>query len=149
MSIEQRYFPIDLQPDVAVGIKIPWTRLDGVLFNQSYSTIDQLLSNVKNLILTRQGERVMQPLFGTNLQDSLFEQNTEDLRNSIRNSISRAIEFWLPYVSIDRLDVEPVIAILGTDEEHGVKVVLYISLNGQQAEQPITFLVTPSGVELI
>ena len=71
-------------PDVAVGITLPFTQTNGRLFNLSYSTEEQALSNLKNLILTRQGERIMQPLFGTNLQDSLFEQNDDLLKSSIK-----------------------------------------------------------------
>ena len=79
MSYEKRYHPIDLLPDVAVGIKLPIVGKNGNLFDLSYSTEDQAISNFKNLILTRQGERIMQPLFGTKLQDSLFEQNDDTL----------------------------------------------------------------------
>ena len=148
MSYERRYNTIDLLPDVAVGIKIPMLRADGVLFDLSYSTEEQVISNLKNLVLTRKGERVMQPEFGTTLQDSLFEQNTDLLVTSIRNSIQDAVKFWLPYVSLDVITVDPVIAVLGNQEDHGVTVSLVISLNGQQAEKPITFLVTANSIEL-
>jgi len=148
MSYEKRYNTIDLFPDVAVGIKIPMLRSDGVLFDLSYSTEDQVISNLKNLVLTRKGERVMQPEFGTTLQDSLFEQNTDLLVTSIRNSIQDAVKFWLPYVSLDVITVEPVIAVLGNQEEHGVTISLVVSLNGQKSEQIITFLVTANSIEL-
>jgi phage baseplate assembly protein W len=148
MSYEKRYNTIDLFPDVAVGIKIPMLRDDGVLFDLSYSTEEQVISNLKNLILTRKGERIMQPEFGTTLQDSLFEQNTDLLVTSIRNSIQDAVKFWLPYVSLDVIAVDPVIAVLGNQEDHGVTVSLVVSLNGQQAEKPITFLVTANSIEL-
>ena len=148
MSYEKRYNTIDLLPDVAVGIKIPMLRGDGVLFDLSYSTEEQVISNLKNLVLTRKGERVMQPEFGTTLQDSLFEQNTDLLVTSIRNSIQDAVKFWLPYVSLDTITVEPVIAVLGNQEEHGVTISLVVSLNGQKSETPITFLVTANSIEL-
>jgi phage baseplate assembly protein W len=149
MSYEKRYNTIDLLPDVAVGIKLPMLRSDGVLFELSYSTEDQVISNLKNLILTRKGERIMQPEFGTTLQDSLFEQNTELLVTSIRNSIQDAVSFWLPYVSIDTLTVDPVIAVLGNQEDHGVTVSISVLLNGRKSEQSITFLVTANSIELI
>ena len=149
MAYEQRYNPIDLLPDVAVGIKIPMVRTDGVLFDQSYSTEDQVISNVKNLVLTRKGERIMQPMFGTTLQDSLFEQNTELLTQTVRSSIEEAIKFWLPYVDITELTVTPVIAVLGNQEDHGVTISMRIALNGQKSEQEITFLATLNTIELI
>lgn len=147
MSIEKRYNPIDLLPDVAVGIKLPFVDKTGNLFQLSYSTEEQAISNLKNLILTRRGERVLQPLFGTNLQDSLFEQNDNLLKESIETNIIEAVEFWLPYISITELNVQTVLAVDGTNEEHGVTISLKVSVNDAPSEIPITFLVTAGGVE--
>jgi phage baseplate assembly protein W len=122
---------------------------DGRLFDLSYSNEEQMLSNLKNLILTRRGERLMQPLFGTNLQDSLFEQNTDQLKNSIIDSITTAVDFWLPYVTIESLTVDNVIVTDASSQEHGVQVVLSVSYNGVLVDQSLTFLVTPTGVEII
>ena len=147
MSIEKRYNPIDLLPDVAVGVKLPFVGKDGSLFQLSYSTEEQAISNLKNLILTRRGERILQPLFGTNLQDSLFEQNDNLLKESIETNIIEAVEFWLPYISITELNVQTVLAVDGTNEEHGVTISLKVSVNDSPSEIPVTFLVTAGGVE--
>ena len=135
--------------DTAIGIKLPIVSTDGRLFDLSYSNEEQMISNLKNLILTRRGERLMQPLFGTNLQDSLFEQNTQQLKNSIIDSINTAIDFWLPYVTVESLTVDNVIVTGNSSEEHGVQVVLSVSYNGVLVDQSLTFLVTPTGVEII
>jgi phage baseplate assembly protein W len=147
MSIEKRYNPIDLLPDVAVGVKLPFVTKEGNLFQLSYSTEEQAISNLKNLILTRRGERILQPLFGTNLQDSLFEQNDNLLKESIETNIIEAVEFWLPYISITELNVQTVLAVDGTNEEHGVTISLKVSVNDSPSEIPVTFLVTAGGVE--
>jgi phage baseplate assembly protein W len=149
MSIEKRYNPIDLLPDVAVGVKLPFVGKDGTLFQLSYSTEEQAISNLKNLILTRRGERIMQPLFGTNLQDSLFEQNDNLLKENIEASILQAVDFWLPYISITELNVQTVVAVGGSREEHGVTISLKVSVNNAPSEIPVTFLVTATGVEEI
>ena len=135
--------------DTAIGIKLPIVTTDGRLFDLSYSNEEQMLSNLKNLILTRRGERVMQPLFGTNLQDSLFEQNTDQLKNSIIDSITTAIDFWLPYVSIESLTADNVIVTDTSSQEHGIQVTLTVSYNGILVDEALTFLVTPTGVEII
>lgn len=136
-------------PDVAVGIKLPFSRTSGRLFDLSYSTQEQALSNLKNLILTRQGERIMQPLFGTNLQDSLFEQNDDLLKSSINDSIINAVDFWLPYITIEELNIETVLSVGNSKEEHGVTISMQVSVNGIQSEIPITFLVTATTIEEI
>jgi len=149
MGYELRYNPIDLLPDVAVGIKLPIVSVDGRLFDLSYSTEEQAISNLKNLILTRRGERVMQPFFGTTLQDSLFEQDTTLLISGIKDSISQAVAFWLPYITINKLDVTPVTAVASAFEEHGVTISITVSINGQQSNTPITFLVTATTIQAI
>jgi phage baseplate assembly protein W len=138
-----------INPDVAVGITLPFSQTNGRLFNLSYSTEEQALSNLKNLILTRQGERIMQPLFGTNLQDSLFEQNDDLLKSSIRDSITDAVEFWLPYIAISELNVETVLAVGNSKEEHGVTISMKVLVNGVESEIPLTFLVTATEIEQI
>jgi hypothetical protein len=150
MSYEKRYHPIDLLTDVAVGIKLPIVGKDGKLFDLSYSTEDQAISNLKNLILTRQGERIMQPLFGTKLQDSLFEQNDDILKASIKDSIDQSVAFWLPYINIESLEIDPVIAVSSaSSEEHGVRISLKVSVNDQEANTTITFLATATTVAVI
>jgi phage baseplate assembly protein W len=147
MSYEIRYNPIDLELDVAVGIKLPLVGKTGILFDLSYSTEEQALSNLKNLVLTRQGERVFQPLFGTRLQDSLFEQNTDLLKEQIQSSILEAIEFWLPYIQVNDITVQTVKAVGPSNEEHGITISLKVSVNDQEVNTPVTFLVTPTTVE--
>lgn len=149
MSYERRYNTIDLQPDVAVGVKLPIVSTTGRLFDLSYSTRDQAISNLKNLILTRRGERLYQPLFGTTLYDYLFEQNDELIVVGIRDSIIEAVSFWLPYITINRLDVNPVVAVTPDNEEHGVQVIMEISVENDEVNTPITFLITNNSVEEI
>jgi phage baseplate assembly protein W len=136
-----------ITPNVAVGIKLPFSRKNGGLFDLSYSDEEQAISNLKNLILTRTGERIMEPFFGTNLQDSLFEQSDDSLISSIRESISTSIDFWLPYITIVKLDILPVVSVSNTAEEHGVTISMIVSVNNNDKKIPITFLVTSSAIE--
>ena len=149
MSYEVKYSAIDLLPDVAVGIKLPMIGKLGNLFDQSYSTEEQAISNLKNLLFTIPGERVMQPLFGTELRSSLFEQNTELLKAQIQESLLRSVDFWLPYITITELTVTPVTTGDNTKEEHGVTISLIAAVNGVNVSTPVTFLVTPSLIEQI
>ena len=61
--------------DVALGISLPFNTREGSLFDLTFLSIDAAITNLKNLLLTRKGERVNHPQFGTNLQDYLFEPN--------------------------------------------------------------------------
>ena len=95
----------DLNPDVYIGLKLPFTRGRSGLFPQSETTLEQAGSNIKNLLLTAKGERVMQPDFGSGLRELLFEQYTEDLTEQIKLEIQDTMSTWLPYITIASIDV--------------------------------------------
>jgi len=91
--------------DYAIGITLPLQFANNT-FQQSFKTIEQAKSNIKNLLLTKKGERVLQPEFGSGLQELLFEQNVDDFEEKIEDSINTAIETWLPYVTIEEINIE-------------------------------------------
>ena len=91
--------------DYAVGLSLPLQMGVGT-FNQTYDYITQLKSNIKNLLLTTRGERLSQPNFGCGLQELLFDLNTPDLEEKIYDTISNSIEFWIPQVQIDDIQIE-------------------------------------------
>lgn len=103
---EYRYNPIDFKKDVAVGVQLPFGKNKG-LFSLSYTTEEQAISNLKNLLLTRKGERPFQPQFGSDVYSLMFEQMDIDLPNKLSAQLNEDIEFWLPYIVIDDIVVEP------------------------------------------
>ena len=91
--------------DYAIGISLP-IQLGGTGFSQTYSTTEQMKSNIKNLLLTRKGERILQPEFGSGLHEILFDFNNDDIEGKIEDTINQAFEQWLPYVTIADIVVE-------------------------------------------
>ena len=79
-------YPEDIL-DNTIGIKLPMNGSDKKLFNMSFTTEDQAVSNYINLLLTRPGERYMQPNFGIGIQLYLFEPNTDILRIELERII--------------------------------------------------------------
>ena len=67
--------------------------------------------NLKNLILTQPGERVMDPFFGVGIRKFLFEQDDVYLEEAIKESIDLQVTTYLPHVEI--MDV-----VFGRDEMH-------------------------------
>ena len=96
----------DDNPDIAIGIKLPLTNGQRGWFEQSYTTLDAAKSNLKNLLLTMKGERMMQPNFGTDLMMMIFEQDDGTLADKLRATIIDAVEYWLPYLRLDKVNVE-------------------------------------------
>ncbi len=96
---------IDNNPDAYVGLSFPLGYSNQGFFRQTKKLNEQVKSNLRNLLLTSKGERVMQPTFGSDLQDLLFEQITDNLDEKIEQTITEAIEQWLPYVLINNIFV--------------------------------------------
>ena len=57
--------PKDITNDIAIGISYPF---DNRVFNSTYTTKDQLRSNLINFLLTNKGEKLFDPNFGTDLK---------------------------------------------------------------------------------
>ena len=141
--------PIDLLPDVAVGIMLPMTDVNGTLFKLSYTTQEQAISNLKNLLLTIQGERPMQPFFGTDIQKMLFNQITANVLERIENSVRTAINYWLPYIILNDLEIE---GQYGSDigmEEQGIYLRLWVTVTDNGPNIPITIFYTPTIIQVI
>jgi len=71
-------------------------------------TIDQLArQNLKMIILTNPGERVMDPEFGVGMQQYLFENRSNTLTSSILGRISAQVGKYLPYISLENVAASP------------------------------------------
>ena len=121
--------------DYAIGISLP-IQIGNVAFNQTFQTIDQVKSNIKNLLLTKRGERVMQPEFGSGLQEVLFEFNDDDLSEKIEETITTAINRYIPSVSIESIVVESTDALKDSNQ---VNISLTFRVSGNQNVQNVTF----------
>jgi phage baseplate assembly protein W len=91
--------------DYALGLKIP-IQIGNVAFAQNFTQIDQLKANIKNLLLTKRGERIMNPDFGCGIETVLFEQITDDFEEKIQDIINEAIEKYLPSVLIEEINLD-------------------------------------------
>ena len=99
MMIDSKQFE-----DYAIGITLP-IQIGNTAFNQSFKTADQAKSNIKNLLLTKRYERLMQPQFGSGLQELLFEMNDDDFADKLESTIVDAMATWLPYITVENIDI--------------------------------------------
>ena len=135
---EYYYNPIDFKPDVAVGVKLPFGKPKG-LFAQSFTTEEQAVSNLKNLLLTRKGERPFQPLFGSDVYSQLFENIDSNLNERVSQTLSEDIKFWLPYIVIDNIDIET------EPDRNFLRIELRFRVTEQGANQQIILFVDSAG----
>lgn len=100
-----RVNPLDLQKNIVIGVSLPFNA-PGV-FKKTYSTKDQIKSNLINLLLTDKGERIMNPEFGADLRKSLFDNITSDNTELLRLKIIDAINIFIPEIELTNVDIEP------------------------------------------
>ena len=87
-----------------LGIAINERSQSNGVFAVNYTTLTQAKNNLKNLILTKKGERMMQPDFGCDVWKVLFEPiDGRNLEQMIETSIVSAVSIWLPYLNIDTI----------------------------------------------
>ena len=125
--------------DYAIGLSLP-LQMSTNTFNQTYDNLVQLKSNVRNLLLTRKGERLGQPTFGTNLHTLLFEPNDEELEQKIYDTIDNSIRNCLPQLSIREINIE------ATDEmkdKNSINVSIVFTANYNRQDFNVEFTVNP------
>lgn len=77
---------------------------DGYALNKNYQEL--IAQNVKMIVLTCPGERIMDPFFGVGLRNFLFENKTEQTFDLIKSKIREQIKIYLPFVNIDDIEVK-------------------------------------------
>jgi hypothetical protein len=60
--------------------------------------------NLKNLLLTSPGERVMLPEFGAGLRDYLFSNQYDTIEADITYRVEEQVAQWMPFVTINDIE---------------------------------------------
>jgi phage baseplate assembly protein W len=100
-----RIDPRDLDKNKAIGVSIPFN--GGGVFKSTFSTKDQIKSNLINLLLTYKGERVLNPQFGADLPRLLFEPINNDTLIKIENQIITSVSTYIPEITITNIEITP------------------------------------------
>lgn len=73
---------------------------------QMLTGADDIQSSLQVLLSTRLGERVMQPLFGCNMDVMLFDLLDTTLKTEMKNLIEKAILYFEPRIHLEKIDIE-------------------------------------------
>ena len=96
----------DKNEDVYIGVGLPLTHTKDGFFYRTKTSLEQSKSNIKNLLLTRKGERLGNPDFGSDLFKVLFEQEGDDIESRVEEVIRSAMSRWLPFIIIDEIETK-------------------------------------------
>ena len=123
--------PIDLNPNLAVGVNLPFSGPS--VFTSSYLTSQALKNNLINYFLTNPGEIPLNPTFGGGLRSFIFQQISENSLDGLKENVSLKLETYFPNVIINSLDV------LKRDDENSVVVQLKYSIANSNINDNLTF----------
>tara|TARA_R110000751_G_scaffold287542_1_gene392322 strand:- start:107 stop:547 length:441 start_codon:yes stop_codon:yes gene_type:complete len=131
---------ITVTSEIGLGIELSFNNLG--VFKSVYTTNNQAKANLRNLLLTRIGERYEQVNFGTNLLNLVFNPSNDELKQEISEEITSKLSFWLPYIVIENLE------ILNSDDDasllHAIKITLKYTVDGFSTDT-ITILAGENG----
>ena len=88
-----------------------------------------ITQSIKNLLLTRKGERLFQPQLGSNLQKSLFEPLDYGTAGMIKSQVKETIKRWEPRVIVEDVRCEP------DFNTNGFEVELFYRIIGREDRQ--------------
>lgn len=93
---------------VPVGIRTPLTLGSETFLEMTRTALDQIGDNLRNLVQTNHGDRVMLFDFGANLRPLLVEWTSkEDFDSEAMVRINTAITKWMPYITPVGFDSTP------------------------------------------
>ena len=93
---QRKISPLDLNKNVTIGVAFPLN--DTNMFRGTETVNEQNKSNLLNLLLTQQGERVNHPNFGVGLKNLLFE-TTIDTAN-LEARIDNQVQIYIPEITL-------------------------------------------------
>ena len=104
MPINPQYIdPLNLNPNVAVGVNIPFNGPS--VFTPNYTTQEAIKNNLINFFLTEPGELPLNPTFGGGLRSFLFQQIESENISNLKNDVSNKLTTYFPSVNVISLDI--------------------------------------------
>ena len=86
----------------SISLPLVYNKEDGP-FALNKNMIDVVKQNLKTLILTDKGERIMLPNFGVGLRKFLFENMSDTINVQIEQEIIEQVRRYMPFVNIRRV----------------------------------------------
>jgi phage baseplate assembly protein W len=154
------YQPVPVTSNTALGVKLPLNKgvvggrtatqnyasgsAEGAgVFESSYDNIEQAITNLKSLLLTRTSERLMQPDLGTDIYNALFDNMSDDLEEYLQTNIKEKIAFWLPYIKLNSL------RLFENNDKGSYLIQMRFTVNPQGANIVINLLAGNENLQII
>jgi phage baseplate assembly protein W len=90
----------------SLAVKLPITRntADGFTMIKNFKTL--IRQNLKMLVLTAPGERVMEPAFGVGARQYLFENFGDEVYQEIAANVRKQVREFMPAIGIQQINFD-------------------------------------------
>lgn len=122
-----QFIPKFIENNNQIGLGIAYNFKHPGLFSTNYSSREQAIDNLKNLLLTSKGERYHNIQCGSDLPYIIFEPNVSELKEEINEIIFSAVSTWLPYINITGIDI--VTAEDNPDLNYNIQITIRFSVD--------------------
>lgn len=108
------------------GIKYPFTSDSdlGYYLDTNLTTKDKVRSILMHVIFTPKGQKIRDPLFGTELIKYIFEMNDESAWEGVKDEINKAVGKYVPIVKVNNISI-----LKSTEIDHKIFVRVDYSIN--------------------
>ena len=113
---------------------LPLSRGKNLDYEYHDNVIDVVKQNLKNILLTNPGERVMDPEFGVGISLFLFEIKGT-FEDNLRDRVYRQVAKYATYINLNDVEVSG-------EEENSVFVTVHYSIPGINTNDTLTTAVT-------
>ena len=123
----RRINPLDLNKNIKIGVALPLDEKN--MFSGTETVIEQIKTNLINLLLTQPGERINLPNFGVGIKHILFEQNID--LESLKEKIQNQINIYIPNINLGN------ITLTESEDKHTISIILTYNYLLDNTEQSI------------
>ena len=106
-------------PGIAPKLPLYFDGIDG--YGLTKNLVDTVKQNLKMLILTSPGEKMMDPEYGVGIRDFLFEPNVSPVRSQIVSAVQNQIRIYMPFINLQDI-------LFDTKREEGEEEILKLKI---------------------
>jgi phage baseplate assembly protein W len=125
----------------AIGVKFVLGEEN--VIRSTFTNSEQARVNLINLLMTTKGERLYHPSFGSDLLRLIFNPVSDILKQRITDSINNPVANWLPYITIENIDIK------SANEDPSIQYDVFIKIEwalGQFSGDPIVIFTNDANV---
>ena len=89
-------------PGLSPKLPLHIDQIDGYALTKNFKEV--AAQNLKMVVMTNPGERIVIPEFGVGIKTYLFENATSTVFETIEEKIRQQVRIYLPYITIDAIN---------------------------------------------